>query len=54
MSILSRPSVVFAIVIGCFAVLVPKVFLPLLRGKPSTVDHQVNDRMYLFCLLRTT
>ncbi|CAF1326549.1 unnamed protein product [Adineta steineri] len=43
MSLLTRPSVVFAIVFGCFAVLVPRVFIPLFRSKPSTPANQVDD-----------
>jgi hypothetical protein len=41
MSLLSRPSVVFGIVIGCFAVLIPRVFIPIFRSKPS---HNIDDR----------
>ncbi|CAF3389619.1 unnamed protein product [Rotaria sp. Silwood1] len=45
MSLLTRPSVVFAIVFGCFAVLVPRVFLPLFRSKPSvSPSHNVDER----------
>ncbi|CAF3314969.1 unnamed protein product [Rotaria socialis] len=41
MSLLTRPSVVFAIVFGCFAVLVPRIFLPLFRSKPAV--SQLHD-----------
>lgn len=44
MSLLTRPSVVFAIVFGCFAVLIPRVFLPLFRTKPQTPSHNFDDR----------
>lgn len=44
MSLLSRPSVVFAIVFACFAVLIPRVFLPLFRTKPATPANHVDDR----------
>ncbi|CAF0847975.1 unnamed protein product [Adineta ricciae] len=43
MSLLARPSVIFAIVFGCFAVLIPRIFLPLLRSKPSTPVHNFDD-----------
>lgn len=42
MSLLTRPSVVFAIVVACFAVLIPRVFLPLFRTKPPAT--QLDDR----------
>lgn len=44
MSILARPSVVFAIVFGCFAVLLPRIFIPLFRSKPATPAHNFDDR----------
>ncbi|CAF0865644.1 unnamed protein product [Adineta ricciae] len=37
---LTRPSVVFAIVFGCFAVLIPRVFVPLFRPRQSAPVHQ--------------
>ncbi|CAF1359304.1 unnamed protein product [Adineta steineri] len=43
MSFLTRPSVAFAIVFGCFAVLVPRIFLPLLRSQSSVPSHNMND-----------
>jgi hypothetical protein len=43
MSILARPSVVFAIVFACFAVLIPKVFLPIFRSKPTAPSHNNFD-----------
>jgi hypothetical protein len=46
MSVLTRPSVVFAIVFACFAVLIPKVFLPLFRPKPPTPSHHFDDRRF--------
>jgi hypothetical protein len=47
MSLLSRPSVVFGIVIGCFAVLIPRVFIPIFRSKPSSLpSHNIDDRKY--------
>lgn len=45
MSLLTRPSVIFAIVFGCFAVLVPRIFLPLIRSKPPVPTHNYDDRM---------
>ena len=44
MSMLTRPSVVFAIVFGCFAVLIPRVFVPLFRPRQSAPVHQQHDR----------
>jgi hypothetical protein len=43
MSILARPTVVFAIVFCCFAVLVPRVFLPLFRSKTSTPSQNIDE-----------
>jgi len=43
MSILTRPSVVLAIVFGCFAVLIPRVFLPLFRTKTSVPSHNYDN-----------
>jgi hypothetical protein len=43
MSLFARPSVVCAIIFGCFAVLIPRIFLPLLRSKSS---HHIDDREY--------
>jgi hypothetical protein len=40
MSFFTRPSVVCAIIFGCFAVLIPRIFLPYFRPKPS---HHVED-----------
>ncbi len=48
MSILSRPTVVFAIVFACFAVLIPRIFLPLFRTKPSAPSNQFDDRKLFF------
>jgi hypothetical protein len=47
MSLLARPTVVFAIVFGCFAVLIPRVFLPLFRSKSSASNPNMDDRMLL-------
>lgn len=44
MSMLARPSVVFAIVFGCFAVLIPRVFVPLFRPRQSAPVHQQYER----------
>ncbi|UJR10403.1 hypothetical protein I4U23_014606 [Adineta vaga] len=43
MSFLTRPSVVFAIVFGCFAVLIPRIFIPLFRTKPSASSQNFDD-----------
>ncbi|UJR35556.1 hypothetical protein I4U23_028309 [Adineta vaga] len=43
MSLLARPSVVFAIVFGCFAVLIPRVFLPLFRSRQSAPVHHPHE-----------
>ena len=50
MSLFTRPSVVFAIVFGCFAVLIPRIFLPLFRSKP-TPSHHIDDRKYYFLII---
>lgn len=50
MSLFARPSIAFAIVFGCFAVLVPRVFLPLFRPKPSPPSRHIDDRKYHFYL----
>lgn len=50
MSILTRPSVVFAIVFCCFAVLIPRVFLPLFRSKPAVPTHNYDERMFIYLL----
>jgi len=44
MSLLSRPTVVFAIVVGCFAVLIPRVFLPFFRSKPTTSSQHFDEQ----------
>ena len=48
MSILTRPTVVFAIVFACFAVLIPRIFLPLFRTKPSVPSNNFDDRKLSF------
>jgi hypothetical protein len=48
MSLFARPSVTFAIVFGCFAVLVPRVFLPYFRPRASPPPHHIDDRQYYF------
>ena len=50
MSFLARPTVVFAIVFGCFAVLIPRVFLPIFRSKSSTTAPNYDDRKLRFPL----
>jgi hypothetical protein len=45
MSLFTRPSIVCAIIFGCFAVLIPRVFLPFFRPRPS---HNIDDREYFF------
>jgi len=50
MSLLTRPSVVFAIVFGCFAVLIPRIFLPLFRSKPSVPSPNFDDRKAYFLI----
>ncbi len=47
MSILTRPTVVFAIVFACFAVLIPRIFLPLFRTKTSAPSNNFDDRKLL-------
>ncbi len=51
MSILTRPTVVFAIVFACFAVLIPRIFLPLFRTKTSGPGNNFDDRKLLLLLL---
>jgi hypothetical protein len=48
MSLLTRPGVVFAIVFGCFAVLIPRIFLPLFRSKPPVPSPNFDDRKIIF------
>ena len=36
MSFLIRPTVVFAIIFGCFAALIPRILFPLFRSKSSS------------------
>ncbi|CAF0737370.1 unnamed protein product [Didymodactylos carnosus] len=46
MSVLTRPSVVFAIVFGCFAVLIPRILWPIIRNtfglNPPVKDDEIN------------
>ncbi|CAF0728453.1 unnamed protein product [Didymodactylos carnosus] len=48
MSVFTRPSIVFAIVFGCFAVLIPRIFWPIARNtfglNPPTRDDETNFR----------
>jgi hypothetical protein len=47
MSFFARPTVVGAILFGCFAVIIPRIFLPFFRPKPS---HHVDDREYSYLI----
>lgn len=49
MSLLTRPSVVFAIVFGCFAILIPRIFVPLFRSKPAqTPSYDFDERKFIY------